>query len=458
MAFKLRDRVKERTSATGTGALEVEGAASGKFHSFEDAGYVDGDTFTYGIAHRSADEWETGFGRYAGGTPAPAIERIEVFESSNANALVNFSGGTKDIWVEVPAELLAPVDPKTNDYRLTGSSGVAVTTTDVTAITTLYWTPLSGTRVALYTGERWKLHQPGEVSLSLSGLIKGVCYDIFAFDDDGVVTLEALAWKKVAASNSPTAGSNKVINLADTATLEVGMDVTVRDGSNSEICRITAVVASTSITVDALAASYTTPDVYGYRARAIALVLQDGVYVKSGATTRRLLGTIAITDTTGQTEDSVANRLVWNAHIPARKRRTLLRRESTDSWTYSTAAWRQANGSKANQVNFVTGLAEDPVSARNVVMSSVSVNNNRVRFGGIGENKTTDWSGGTVFQQGTNFASIVTPCFYEGIPPIGRNYLAMIEYGPGSGSDQVWYGDGGSPTLIAIGLSGSLIA
>lgn len=48
--------------------------------------------------------------------------------------------------------------------------------------------------------------------------------------------------------------------------------------------------------------------------RATALTTQDGVYVKSGATTRRYIGTIRTTATTGQCEDSESRRFVWNAH------------------------------------------------------------------------------------------------------------------------------------------------
>lgn len=46
-------------------------------------------------------------------------------------------------------------------------------------------------------------------------------------------------------------------------------------------------------------------------ARATALALQNGVYVKSGTTTRRYLGTFYTTSTTA-TEDSAKNRYLWN--------------------------------------------------------------------------------------------------------------------------------------------------
>src|SRR5574337_102816 len=96
-------------------------------------------------------------------------------------------------------------------------------------------------------------------------------------------------------------------------------------------------------------------------ARATALVLQDGVYVKSAATTRRYLGTFRTTSTT-TTEDSAANRFLFNAQnqVP----RPMSRNDSTASWTYTTATWRQANGSSANQVAWVDGIGWSEVFAR----------------------------------------------------------------------------------------------
>ena len=78
--------------------------------------------------------------------------------------------------------------------------------------------------------------------------------------------------------------------------------------------------------------------------RATALTTQDGVYVKSGATTRRYLGTIRTTTTTGQCEDSVNSRFVWNHYNQVKR---YLRSgavtsgiEGTGGHVYATNAWR----------------------------------------------------------------------------------------------------------------------
>lgn len=97
MAFVLRDRVKETTTSIGTGSVTLAGAASG-FQSFSVIG--NGNTTFYAIV--GATEWEVGIGTYS--TTGPTLARTTVLESSNAGALVNFSAGTKDVFVTYGAE------------------------------------------------------------------------------------------------------------------------------------------------------------------------------------------------------------------------------------------------------------------------------------------------------------------------------------------------------------------
>lgn len=59
------------------------------------------DVFTYFITHQTQPEWEYGTGHLSNAT---TLVRDTVIESSNANALVNFTGGTKNITNDVPAE------------------------------------------------------------------------------------------------------------------------------------------------------------------------------------------------------------------------------------------------------------------------------------------------------------------------------------------------------------------
>jgi hypothetical protein len=189
------------------------------------------------------------------------------------------------------------------------------------ARSTVYFAPYMGNRIALYDGSIWTIGTVTERSLSISSLIANVTYDVFIYDNSGTLTLETVAWKSVTASNSPTAGANKVINVSDTVGVVVGSYVTVKDGSNSEVARVTAVSASTSITVENLAFGYTTPSVY-YPVRGTALALQDGIYVKSGSTTKRYLGSLRMAKTTGisgQGEDSLTKRFLVSYYNRVRR-------------------------------------------------------------------------------------------------------------------------------------------
>jgi hypothetical protein len=100
MAFVVKDRVKDTTTTTGTGTITLSGTPPTGFQAFSAIG--DGNTCPYAIVGGS--EWETGIGTYtASGT---TLARTTVLASSNAGAAVNFSAGTKDVFVTMPAGMV----------------------------------------------------------------------------------------------------------------------------------------------------------------------------------------------------------------------------------------------------------------------------------------------------------------------------------------------------------------
>jgi len=100
MALVLADRVKETTTTTGTGALTLATAATG-FQSFA-AAVGDGNTTYYAVSSALGDEFEVGVGTYTAGTDQ--LSRDTVLASSNSGSLVDFSAGTKDVYVVYPAD------------------------------------------------------------------------------------------------------------------------------------------------------------------------------------------------------------------------------------------------------------------------------------------------------------------------------------------------------------------
>jgi hypothetical protein len=98
MALVLADRVKETTTTTGTGTVTLLGASTG-FQSFAAVGNA--NTTYYTIAAQTGTEWEVGIGTYT--SSSTTLARNTVLSSSNSGSPVNFSAGTKDVFVTYPS-------------------------------------------------------------------------------------------------------------------------------------------------------------------------------------------------------------------------------------------------------------------------------------------------------------------------------------------------------------------
>jgi hypothetical protein len=97
MALVVKDRVQETSTTTGTGTFTLAGAVTG-FQSFSVIG--DGNTTYYAIV--GGTEWEVGLGTYT--SSGTTLSRTTILESSNSGSAVNFSAGTKNVFVTYPAE------------------------------------------------------------------------------------------------------------------------------------------------------------------------------------------------------------------------------------------------------------------------------------------------------------------------------------------------------------------
>jgi len=129
MALVLADRVKETTTTTGTGTVTLAGASTG-FQSFAAVG--NGNVTYYTIAGQGTSEWEVGIGTYT--SSGTTLSRTTVLASSNSGSLVNFSAGTKDVFVTYPAgksvnqqvsgQVSVPSIIATNSITASGTQGV----------------------------------------------------------------------------------------------------------------------------------------------------------------------------------------------------------------------------------------------------------------------------------------------------------------------------------------------
>ena len=270
--------------------------------------------------------------------------------------------------------------------RLTLESGVPVSTTDQTAKGTLYYTPYLHDFVRIYDGTRPTLYTFTERSLALT-LTSGKNYDVFLYNNSGTLTLElSAAW-----TNDTT--------------------------------------------------------------RADALAWQAGVgWVKSGTATRLWLGTIRAS-ASNQTElvfggvDTAARCLLWNAYN--RVSASLKWRDSVDSYTYTTGAWRQKNGSANNQANVVCGAAG---CVAHVNSLSLSFHLSASRENAIGLDSTSASATGCIMGRNAVFgAAGGQMCSWSGPIGLGHHYVAEIEACFAATGTATWYGDIGTATSFQSG-------
>jgi hypothetical protein len=136
MALGIFDRVRETTAVVGTGTATLLGAALG-YQTFAVVG--NGNTTYYCIAGQGTSEWEVGIGTYT--SSGTTLARTTVLASSNANALVNFSAGTKDVFVTYPGGKAVYQDSSGNvvltgtitSPELIASNGIVVNSKTITA-------------------------------------------------------------------------------------------------------------------------------------------------------------------------------------------------------------------------------------------------------------------------------------------------------------------------------------
>ena len=100
MAF-FADRIKETATTTGTGDFTLAGAVS-QFDAFSPT-FATGEKFFYAIVGQTGTEWEVGKGHLSAAT---TLVRSQVLQSSNSDAAVNFSAGTKDVFVTIASRYM----------------------------------------------------------------------------------------------------------------------------------------------------------------------------------------------------------------------------------------------------------------------------------------------------------------------------------------------------------------
>ena len=111
MAFVVNDRVKETTTSTGTGTINLAGAETG-FETFV-AGIGNSNTTYYCIQAQGGSAFEIGVGTVTDASP-DTLSRTAIISSSNSDSAVDFGAGTKDVFCTLPASKAVIEDNSTN--------------------------------------------------------------------------------------------------------------------------------------------------------------------------------------------------------------------------------------------------------------------------------------------------------------------------------------------------------
>lgn len=232
--------------------------------------------------------------------------------------------------------------------------------------TTVYYTPYRGNRISIYNGAAWATYNFSELSISFTSSPVGV-FDIFIWDD--------------------TSGGPSVLKLEKLA--------------------------------------WTNPTT-----RATAIVRQDGVWVKSGAPTRRYLGTVYVY-TTSTIADNKEQRFVWN--VANRVRRKMSANQS-GNWTISSLfpIFSSVNGNALNRLQFVLGISEDSVMCGTAALnSSGTVPTNMTSATGMGLDSAVSAQTWGLGMLGTNtlglggYGGLIS--HWNGYPAAGFHYLQQLE-------------------------------
>lgn len=291
--------------------------------------------------------------------------------------------------------------------RLTLTSATPVTTSNVTSATTIYYALYLHDQIPIYDGSSWTPTTFTELtndttasSTNKAGpaaVTTNSNYDLFVWSDSGTIRLtRGPLW-----------------------TSDTGRGT---GAGTSELERINGIWMNKQTITNGPAAD-------------------RGTYV----------GTVR-SDGSSQINDSTSRRCVWNMYN--RVKRSLACSDSTNSWTYTTATFRQTNNDTTvgtNRVEIIRGLDEDSVAFTNC--QTFQSNNSAMAVCGIGISSTSTNSAANYAGGMTNTnTTIVVVSTYTGTPGLGYYYIQRLEQSQASGTT-TWYGDNGS-TIFLNGMTG----
>ncbi len=333
-------------------------------------------------------------GNFGSSAAPPAVQSVNG-GASCATALIYTNGTGIGCAASSAGANIAP------QGRLTLASATPVMTATVTAATSTYYTPYTGNVIGLWNGSSFAPTTFSEYTQALSdttyspsAAVAGACYDEFGWNSSGTVRVtRGPAW------SAGTGGSNTQRGTG---------------AGSTALTRVQGVLVNANAITNGPAAGFGT---------FVGTFCTDA----GGATVTWNLGSSAA-------GGGVATLNLWNMYNRVSVTPTV--QDSTASWTYATAAYRSADNSITNRINFVVGLTEDGVQASYSVEANIT---SGTAFGivGVGLDKTNGYSGVPgIFGGAAIFAQPIAQ--YAG-NLLGQHYLQAVEFG---GTNITFFGNG----------------
>lgn len=355
-------------------------------------------------------------GSVAGTAGSASVIPDFYWDYTNSILYVCTTTGTSStaVWTAINASSAAAIIPPPQG-RLTLTTATPVLTSDVSAATTVYYTPYVGNIVPLYNGSSFIPTAFTELALTLSSShTASNIYDVFIYNNSSVPTIVTGPTWSAGTGGSITAGScARGTGAGGTALARV-------NGILTNAVQITGRNGAFTATIAANLATY--------------------------------VGSIFIDGSNGQISCLVAYGQsrkwgVWNAYnrVPVYMKAG----DSTATWTYDTNTIRAANNSSANSLTIFAGLAEEAFDLGATAYRGGTTSTNQSVQGsvGIGYNSTTAFSGkiGRVDFTNSTASNIVYSDTIEGKylapPALGINTITLLERGgAGTAGTVTWTG------------------
>jgi hypothetical protein len=308
----------------------------------------------------------SGFGTYSivkdTAAGAVALTGGEIVAGSPSNVVyVSFSATQQNFHIinlVQSSQAASPVQPPQGYLTLlnAASGGPIMGASDITAATTIYYTPYVGNQIPIWNGSSFTILVFPELSLVFSASAQAAnnIYDVCVFNNAGnPIAVFGPAWQ------TPTAGSGARGTGAGTPQLAKQSGIWVN------AVQISANNGSNTYTIPALQCTYV-----------------GSVFIDAAA------GQASAYRTWGSSRKFAP----WNAYnrVPI----CLLAGDSTPSWSYTAGTVREANGGTTNTAAVFEGLAEDEiVTSYQDSISTTSTTNAAGGNFGIGWNVTNAFSG-----------------------------------------------------------------